>query len=266
MKTQTRVSQLILELYHRGLATRKETKLVENVLATDSAVRNRYEALKESEREINQLVTKELARVNLPETPIVQPPRGKKVAGFVLAAAVLLCALIPTFLYIKHSNSNKGNAIAESSSEGSAVVSDTEVENIAQASTGKENHEDKTEPNVKPGGVTAAAPPQADAQIFGASTPSEEEPTITIPPGITFIFENMFANKQLSAVVIPDRITSIRKNAFTGNPLVSVTIGINVAVDDEAFPGNFANVYNNSGKAAGTYTRHDKDSEAWEKE
>jgi len=265
MKTQNRVSQLTLELYYRGLSTRKETKLVEKALAADSAVRKRYEALKESEREINLLVERELARMNIPETPAAPAPRKRKAfVGLVLAAAILLCAIIPAFLYLKH-KPNKGNAIAESSTESSTVVSGTEVENIAQVSTGGEYHEDRTEAGVKPGEVTIAVPPQTGVQTFGASTPSEEEPTITIPPGISFIFENMFSNKQLNAVVIPDRIRSIGKNAFAGNPLVSVTIPANVAVDDEAFPGNFTDAYNNYGKEAGTYTRHDSDSEEWEK-
>jgi hypothetical protein len=75
----------------------------------------------------------------------------------------------------------------------------------------------------------------------------------------------MFADRQLSYVVIPDRITSIGKNAFLGNPLVSITIGANVTVDETAFPGNFAKVYGSYGKAAGTYTRPSTDSESWVK-
>jgi hypothetical protein len=103
MKTQNRISQLTLELYHRGLTTRKETKLIEKALLADVSVRERYEALKESEREINQLVEKE--GFHIPETPIAFVPRKKKLAvGFVLAA-ILLCVLVPAFLYVK-SNTN----------------------------------------------------------------------------------------------------------------------------------------------------------------
>jgi len=104
-----------------------------------------------------------------------------------------------------------------------------------------------------------SAEPQVDAV-----TPPKQETTITIPPFLTVIIENMFADRQLSTVVIPDRITSIAKNAFSGNPLVSVTIGAGVDVDDRAFPGNFADVYNNSGRAAGTYTRPNT-AGAWKK-
>jgi hypothetical protein len=50
-----------------------------------------------------------------------------------------------------------------------------------------------------------------------------------------------------------------------GNPLVSITIGANVTVYETAFPGNFAKVYGSYGKAAGTYTRPNSDSEEWEK-
>ena len=124
-------------------------------------------------------------------------------------------------------------------------------------------------------GVYIAAVPETDTgvktrggnggQQNDVTGPSEEEANISIPPGFTFIFENMFANKQLSAVVIPGRITSIGKNAFTGNPLVSVTIGANVTVADEAFPGNFKDVYTSHNRAAGTYTRADALSAAWAK-
>jgi hypothetical protein len=55
-----RISRLTLELYHCGLATRKERKMVEKALFSDVSIRERYKALKESEREIKQLVSKEL--------------------------------------------------------------------------------------------------------------------------------------------------------------------------------------------------------------
>jgi hypothetical protein len=93
----------------------------------------------------------------------------------------------------------------------------------------------------------------------------EEPPNINIPPGISFIFENMFANRDLTFVIIPSRITSIGKDAFTGNPLLSVSIGADVSIEDSAFPGNFSRAYNNYGKLAGTYTRPNTDSEAWVK-
>ena len=177
------------------------------------------------------------------------------------------------------------------------------VENITRTSGSAEDSypEDKTETAAKPGavkytetqqkgtgkdkqirgnadfqsgGVSIAAVPETDTGIRtrggnnagqqpDVTMPSEQESNLSIPPGITFIFENMFANRQLSVVVIPGRITSVGKNAFADNPLVSVTIGENVAVDDTAFPGNFANTYNNYGKAAGTYIRPNIDSETW---
>jgi len=116
-------------------------------------------------------------------------------------------------------------------------------------------------------GTEIAAAPQPDTgvrtrggnsgQQNEVTTPSEQESNLNIPPGISFIFDNMFANKQLSYAVIPGRITSIGKNAFAGNPLLSVTIGANVNIDDGAFPGNFKDVYTSHGSAAGTYIRKD---------
>jgi hypothetical protein len=115
-------------------------------------------------------------------------------------------------------------------------------------------------------GISIAAAPEPDTGVHmrGGGQP-EEQPNINVPPGLTFIFENMFADKQLSALVLPSRITSIAKNAFAGNPLVSVNIGANVSVHDDAIPGNFAKAYNSYGRAAGIYTRPDNNSEEWEK-
>jgi hypothetical protein len=296
MKSQNRISQLTLELYHRGLTTRKENKLVEKALETDSEVRKRYTALQESEREIRQLVTKELARLNIAERPIIPAPHNKKlVAGFLLAAAILLCAIIPAVLYLKNSNSNKNNAIAEETvheiniPEETGFTEDVEEKAVSPeqpvrrergssaertriAESPRREGGPAVEQEFKPesGGAEIAAIPDTGIRMRGESQPdnaavSEQEPNINIPPGISFIFDNMFANRNLTFVIIPARITSIGKNAFSGNPLVSVTIGANVSMDDNAIPGNFASVYNAGGKTAGTYTRPDTDSEAWKK-
>jgi hypothetical protein len=247
MKRINRVSQLTLELYNRGLATRKERKQVE----------------------------KALGQVTPPALVVF---RRKKAVVITAIAAILLCAIIPTFFYLKGKNSNKENAIAESSvsetetTEGLSLGDDEEIEGLELISYDENrfNFEKKTETPVKSDGVTIAAVPETEVRTRGSKNvqqpvPSDEQSNIAIPPGLTFIFENMFANKQLTAVVIPERITSIAKNAFAGNPLVSVTIGANVNVHDEAIPGNFAKAYNNYGKTAGTYTRSDVNSEEWRK-
>jgi hypothetical protein len=312
MKRKKRISQLTLELYYRGLATYKERKQVEKALKTDSDVQSRYKFIQESEREIQQILSQEFLRLNIQETPTVPPPQPKMpLWGIIAMAAILLCALIPTFLYLKNSNSNKDNAIAEGTTkeidttEENYIDDDDSLEGFTPASYDPEeyNPKDNTksteknrpENNKKPetqqqglasetnkqntdlqqGGVSVAEAPQPDTGIHTrggneeqqsvTTKPSEQESNLNIPPGITFIFENMFANKQLSVIVIPSRITSIGKNAFAGNPLVSVTIGANVNVDGEAIPGNFAKAYNSYGKAAGTYIRPNINSEAWEK-
>jgi len=317
MKHQNRISRLTLELYHRGLATRKERKEVEKALLADASVRKRYEELQELEIETNQLSAEEMRRLNIPEVPITLVPRKKKVvAGFIVAAAVLVCALIPAFLYLKGNGSHKETAIAEGITEETSHETDTSEETRLTENTETVPIEDKSPPapeqppakkkgnsndkpkiaetprreskpaaqkEIKPessdsqsdvfqsGGTEIAAIPEPDTGVRMRgennqnSTVPEEPSNINIPPGITFIFENMFANKQLSTVVIPARITSIGKNAFTGNPLVSVTIGANVSIEENAIPGNFAGVYNAGGKAAGTYTRPNTNSEAWVK-
>jgi hypothetical protein len=304
MKNQNRVSQLTLELYHRGLAAFKERKQVEKALKTDIDVQNRYKALEESERETSRLYTEELRRLNIHVTPKVPAVITGKTAGIILAiAAGLLCAIIPAFFYLKGKASNKETAIAESS----AGVSETEttedflfgdneeiegLENIFYDEN-KFNFEKKTEtaenpravhgsvtepePRIEPeSGVSIATVPETDTGVRlrgadqtkdqgGSSAVTGEPSNINIPPGLTSIFENMFADKLLVGIVIPDRITSIAKNAFAGNPALVVTIGANVNVHDEAIPGNFAKAYNSYGRAAGTYTRPNSNSEEWEK-
>jgi len=92
-----------------------------------------------------------------------------------------------------------------------------------------------------------------------------EQGNVNIPPGLSFIFDNMFANGEHRVVIIPNRIRRIGKNAFANNPIVSVTIGADVVLEDDAIPGNFAYVYNNYGKAAGTYERLNITSNEWSK-
>ncbi|MDR2701980.1 MAG: leucine-rich repeat domain-containing protein [Spirochaetaceae bacterium] len=303
MKGKNRISQLTLELYHRGLTTRKEHRQVEKALGSDSVLRSRYKALQESELEIQRLLSEKLHRLNIPETPPASQ-RRRAVWGL-LAAAAIVCAFIPAILYLKGNFLNKENTI--SAGTGTEIeTTDIPVENISRAAAGGEenNSEKSIEKTAKAGpetkkqaeteqrgaakntiieegadfqsgGIAVAAAPEADTGIrtrggnsgqqSDDAMPSEQQSNITIPPGFTFIFENMFANKQLSAVVIPGRITSIGKNAFAGNPLVSVTIGANVAVDDDAIPGNFAAAYSNYGRAAGIYMRPDINSEEWGK-
>jgi len=315
MKTQNRISPLTLEYYHRGLATRKERKEVKKALLTDATVRKRYEVLQELEKESNRLLAEEMRRLNIQETPITTfvPWERKVVVGVILAAAILLCALVPAFFYVRSNSLNKGNAIAEAPTE--TPTEEIAVEPITReepkiaentpvvekaptpeqppakkkvisndkpkiAETPRRESKPAAQKEIKPesvdfqskdlqsGGTEIAAIPEPDTGVRmrgGSQDKDQSAATINIPPGITFIFENMFANKQLSAVVIPARITSIGKNAFAGNPLVSVTIGANVSIEENAIAGNFAAAYNAGGKAAGTYTRPNTNSEEWKK-
>jgi len=151
---------------------------------------------------------------------------------------------------------------------------------IVESPRSTPNRAAEPEPQIEPdSGVSVATVPEPDTGVrlrggdqghsqtgqSGTTAVPEEPPNINIPPGITFIFDNMFANRGLTFVIIPSRITSIGKNAFSGNPLLSVSIGANVSIENNAIPGNFAAAYNANGKAAGTYTRPDVNSEVWEK-
>ena len=177
---------------------------------------------------------------------------------------------------IEIASSSKGNAVPDSKS------SPKESIEIAGSSKGDAIPDSKSTPKeetkfiAENSGVTIAAIPEPDKGIrFRGETQTSDQPVtaalpeepsnINLPPGISFIFGNMFANRDLNYVIIPSRITSIGKNAFSGNPLISITIGANVSIEDNAFPGNFTIIYNANGKAAGTYIRLDTNSEVWEK-
>jgi len=71
-----------------------------------------------------------------------------------------------------------------------------------------------------------------------------------------------FGYKNLTSVTIPNSVTEIGWAAFAGNELTSITIGANVWLGNfedhdgsliAAFDGDFATIYNNGGKRAGTY-------------
>jgi hypothetical protein len=301
-----RISRLTLELYHRGLATRKERKLVEKALLSDNSVRERYEALKESEREINQFVSKELNRLDIPQTPSAVAVHSVNMVWVIATAAILIIALVPVFLHLRSNSLNKNNTIAESQAEETGhetiIIEENKIAeetfsedntSIAEQSTRREmgSSNDMTRGGIavtphpesadfqsgdfQSGGTAIASIPTPDTGVWmrgqnsdqqsNAITPPELEDNSGIPPGLTFIFENMFANKWMVGIVIPDRITSIAKNAYAGNPVLVVNIGANVDVHDEAIPGNFAKAYNSYGKAAGIYQRPNSNSEDWKK-
>jgi len=286
MKTQNRVSQLTLELYNKGLTTRKETKQVEKALLSDPKVRERYETLKQQEREINRLVEKELSRLNIqPQPPAVIPAGVIPVWGLAAAAAVILGVGIPVFLHFKNNSAVKNDAVAEKAVEETAPEDSNIEENAVTENTPvlktpsveqpdkapkiaeppKKDTKPKTADLQPPGKEIAVAPaPDTGVKMRGqndkqdAAPPAQEEDDESgIPPGITTIYENMFANSKTLyvAIIIPDRIRKIEKNAYAGHPAMYVKIGANVDVDAEAIPGNFAEVYNANGKAAGVYTR-----------
>jgi hypothetical protein len=289
-----RISRLTLELYHRGLATRKERKMVEKALLADISVRERYETLIESEHEINQLVSKELTRLNFHETPTVHSVHSVHIVWIIAVVAVLTGTLVPAFLYKKSHNSNKENIIIEETVHETEtleiqntdyiliddkeftpepeqpIIIEMAVSNTQTRITENPRGETVSDKEIKPksadfqsGSYTISIVP-ADGE--DGAIPIMQESDKDIPAGITSISENMFAYKFLGGIFIPDRIRSIAKNAYEGNPALVVTIGANVDVHDEAIPGNFAKAYNSFGKSAGTYIRFSTYSEDWVKD
>jgi hypothetical protein len=89
---------------------------------------------------------------------------------------------------------------------------------------------------------------------------------IIIPNSVTEIYMGAFSSNKLTSVTIPNRVTNIGDGAFTSNPLTSITIGANVTLSGSPFDGNFETAYENTGNAAGIYTRSNTSSNTWTKQ
>ncbi|MCL2801819.1 MAG: leucine-rich repeat domain-containing protein [Treponema sp.] len=292
------ITDLTLELYHHDALTNKERKLVEAAMTVDSELYSRYEALKKSYQEIqNQYFGEKkpvftvIRNIDAGASRKFDRTRNNKLMLGIGIAAVFLCVFGFSLIYF--TGNNTANTIAEET----VIKEDDEITNeitekiviIPDEVREPIQRLNNVTPNESIGGTSIAALPDSPSGVYvrgGSGT--NEQSSITIPDGVSFIFDSMFANRQLTAVTIPDRVVfigdsafennllsriiipanvySIGSKAFANNPLIRITIGENVTIDNDAIPGNFAEVYNNSGKTAGTYIRLNTNSNEWVKQ
>jgi hypothetical protein len=273
MKETNNISDFTLELYQMGAASPDEEKIIKDALISDPEFRARYDELLQTDQKIRELYSWEsmpkLAALTKAAALAQNRPMRRRdgwiynkrfrKAVLITAAAVLLCAVIPALIYLKKHVSKDEMAIAGASGIESM---DQELAFYDETKWQFDSPESTEMPVV---GNKPAKSPETEAVTAMPPFAFTEQQSNIIPAGITYIAEGMFVNRELSHVTIPDRIILIEKNAFAGNPLISVTIGANVTIDNEAFPGNFAGAYSSFGKAAGTYSRSDISGEIWEK-
>ena len=297
MKEKKRVTQFMLDLYHFNAVTKEERKFIEKELSAGEETRLRYEKLKKNYAEIR-------SRYSLgapPSFTVINNERinkgvsvNKKVIVGIGIAAAVICLGIPAFIYFNSKNNNNEIKIADDikneqiiiediDSREEAIVNAEEMRSFANKSekfSGKQELSAEIKPDIKKETVIIAEAHGYETEVYtrgetvkpeqsGTVTPAvniSEQTNIQIPPGLTSVFDGMFANRGLTEIIIPQRITSIGRNAFANNPVTSVTIGANVALNDEAIPGNFASAYNMYGRAAGTYVRENENSNEWNKQ
>ena len=150
MKETGRVSALMLERYRLGEVSAAERKLIEAELSLDRALRLRYEALEDSDRELRRLYPWEQSPLkSLPALAGLQdaaPARetgsfrrmgfgrgqvrtGRRLLGL-CAAAVFLCVLFPSLYYLQGRAPVEGSGVTKISGvpeTGSDRVKGTEV-------------------------------------------------------------------------------------------------------------------------------------------
>jgi hypothetical protein len=108
--------------------------------------------------------------------------------------------------------------------------------------------------------------PDGVTDIWDSAFENNQLTNVTIGNSVISIGPAAFRNNQLTAVTIPDGVASIGVWAFRNNPLTSITIGADVTLGTDSVGSGFEEAYNSAGKAAGTYTRADTGSTDWTKE
>ena len=126
--------------------------------------------------------------------------------------------------------------------------------------------------------LTSVTIPDGVELISDGAFRSNKLSSVTIPDSVRFIEENAFAYNQLTSVTIPGSVVKISAWAFASNQLTSVTIpdsvfsfsaltfndngqltriimpsGVTIEHSSIGDIRNFATLYNNNGKRAGTY-------------
>jgi len=288
MKKVKYITDFMLDLYHLDALSDKERKMIKTELSKNDELRSRYNELVKEDQKIREYYSlnslndsRSVKEKNDNVSNIINFPKNKKRinTGIVIAsaAAVLIVLFISIYFYIGRSANNvNDNSLTQGTEYEQLLAYINEyydgffydMSEMKDTSFSDWDYFKFNDPQelidrglvVIDGYQRILTIPEGTISIDHNEYSSYSFTDIIISNGVEEINSSAFSDNNIRSIILPESVTSISGYAFAGNPLFSITIGGNVLINGDSFPGNFSVVYDWYGKTAGTYTRSSDDS------